>query len=227
MAHENFLSVFDKKLDVIFFGGYTVLINRIINQLYVFFMEKKDFVKSFFKFEITQTTKVLMYKIRMGDGKRWNVSEDKERGRVVLMEIGRPMNVTLVMIGDQRMQIFTACSRFEYLIQDKENGDGAEVSFCGPVNALLTQALMPRMTYVPGTLQGMSEDMPDYAPIAEFMRIRKERRAADPNPQDAYGWRVNMKFQNELAPYFPPFDRARRENPKKQRRRERSGKFPR
>ncbi len=28
-------------------------------------MEKKEFTQSFFRFEITQTTKVLMYKIRV------------------------------------------------------------------------------------------------------------------------------------------------------------------
>ena len=99
------------------------------------------------------------------------------------------------------------------MIEDKEGG-GAEVSFQGPVNALLAQALMPRMTYVPGTLRAMSEDMPDYASIAEFMEIRAERNAGCPNPQDRHGWRVNMKFNNELVPWLPPFNGDRRENPK-------------
>ncbi len=190
-------------------------------------MEKKDFTQSFFRFEITQTTKVLMYKIRMGDGKRWNIDGEEERGHITLREIGRSMNNTLVMLGQGYMRIITAYSGYEYLIQDKENGDGAEVTFSGPVNALLAQALMPRMTYVPDTLQGMSEDMTDYAPIGEFMRIREERRVGDPNPQDAHGWRVNMKFNNELVPFLPPFNGAERENPKKRRRRERAGKFSR
>ncbi len=190
-------------------------------------MEKKEFTQSFFRFEITQTTKVLMYKIRMGDGKRWNIDGDEECGHITLMEPGRSVNNTLVLLGQGYMRIITACSGYEYLIQDKEDGDGAEVTFSGPVNALLAQSLMPRMRYVPGTLRGMSEYMPDYAPIGEFMRIREKRRAGDPNPQDAHGWRVNMKFNNELVPYFPPFEGEMRENPKKRRRRERTGKFAR
>lgn len=188
-------------------------------------MKEKEFTQSFFRFEITQTTKVLMYKIRMGDGKHWEIGGDEERGHISLKEIGRPMNNTLVLLGRGYMRIITACSGYEYLIQDKDGSDGAEVTFTGPVNALLAQALMPRMRYVPGTLQGLSEDMDDYVPIAEFMRIRAERNAGSPNPQDAYGWRVNMKFNNELVPYFPPFEGEMRENPKKRRRRERAGKF--
>ena len=108
-------------------------------------MEKKEFTQSFFRFEITQTTKVLMYKIRMGDGKRWNIDGDEECGHITLMEPGRSVNNTLVLLGQGYMRIITACSGYEYLIQDKEDGDGAEVTFSGPVNALLAQSLMPRM----------------------------------------------------------------------------------
>ena len=81
-------------------------------------MEKKEFTQSFFRFEITQTTKVLMYKIRMGDGKRWNIDGDEECGHITLMEPGRSVNNTLVLLGQGYMRIITACSGYEYLIQD-------------------------------------------------------------------------------------------------------------
>ena len=200
-------------------------------------MEKKEFTQSFFRFEITQTTKVLMYKIRMGDGKRWNIDGDEECGHITLMEPGRSVNNTLVLLGRGYMRIITACSGYEYLIQDKEDGDGAEVTFSGPVNALLAQSLMPRMRYVPGTLRGMSEDMPDYAPIVVTSNEACDASVATSILQDwfldkplfamPHGWRVNMKFNNELVPYFPPFEGEMRENPKKRRRRERTGKFAR
>lgn len=189
-------------------------------------MEEKKITRCFFRFEITQSIKVLMYKINQGDGRRWNIDGEEERGRILLREIGRSVNSTLVLLGDGYMRIITAFDGYEYMIEDKEGG-GAIVSFQGPVNALLAQALMPRMTYVPGTLRAMSEDMPDYGSIAEFMEIRAERNADSPNPQDRHGWRVNMKFNNELVPWLPPFNGERRENPKKQRRKERAGKFAR
>ena len=115
-----------------------------------------------------------MYKIRMGDGKRWNIDGDEECGHITLMEPGRSVNNTLVLLGQGYMRIITACSGYEYLIQDKEDGDGAEVTFSGPVNALLAQSLMPRMRYVPGTLRGMSEDMPDYADSRKTPRRRSQ-----------------------------------------------------
>lgn len=200
---------------------------KIIHQLNTEIMEAKKITLCSFCFEITQTTKVLKYKIDNGDGRRWNVENDGTRGYLSLCEIENPENKTLVLLGDNYMKIVT-CSGYEYVVEDKE-GDGANVTFSGPVNALLTQALMPRMTYVPQTLQGLSSDMDDYQPIAEFMRIRAERNADNPNPQDQQGWRVNMKFANELVPYLPPFTGDLRESPKQARRHakkaEKTGKF--
>lgn len=149
-------------------------------------------IRSFFKFQITQTTKVLLYKIKMGDGKRWSVEGSEAEGRLVLHEIDRPENSIEVKTNTGVLQIKTVHG-YEYVIADKE-GDGAEVSFHGPVNALLTQSLLPRMTYVPETLSGMSSDMDDFVPIDEFMELREKRHAGRVNPQDKFGWRVNMKF---------------------------------
>lgn len=96
------------------------------------------------------------------------------------MEPGRSVNNTLVLLGQGYMRIITACSGYEYLIQDKEDGDGAEVTFSGPVNALLAQSLMPRMRYVPGTLRGMSEDMPTMRRSANLCGFAKNAAPAIP-----------------------------------------------
>ena len=179
-------------------------------------------IESFFKFEISQTTKVLLYKISKGDGRRWNVDYDEGGKPVLLREIGNPENFVQIKALPSALH-FTTVRGYVYLVEDKK-GDGANVTFNGPVNALLTQSLMPRMTYIRQTLVGMSSDMEDYAPIAEFMAKREERHNGEVNPQDKHGWRVNMKFDNELVPWLPPFDGEMRSKPKKKQR---AGKFAR
>lgn len=188
-------------------------------------MEEKKVTRSFFHFEITQTTKVLLYKMKQLSCKKWNIDGDETSGHFELVDLNHEENKTLVMTGDGYLKFITV-GGYEYVVQDKTT-DGAEVSFAGPVNALLTQSLMPRMTYVPNTLEGMSEDMEDFMPIAEYMAVRAERNARNPNPQDKNGWRVNMKFNNELTPFLPEFYGDGRENPKKRKRREKAGKFAR
>lgn len=158
--------------------------------------------QSFFKFEITQTTSFLVYMMKMGDGKRWTLIADTPQ-RMTLLEIDNPENKTEVRLLPNVLH-FTTVRGFVYVVEDKKS-NGAVVSFNGPVNALLMQFLMPRMTYVPQTLVGMSSDMPNFAPISEFMKQREMRHNGQVNPQDKHGWRVNMKFNNELAPWFPPF----------------------
>lgn len=180
-----------------------------------------DKIESFFKFEITQTTKVLLYKIETGSGKRW-LLEKKENGQLlILKDMSRPEeNFVTIKVLPKTLQ-FTTAHGYVYVVQDK-SGDGAEVSFHGPVNALLTQSLMPRMTYVPETLQAMSSDMDGFTSIDEFMECRDKRHNGDVNPQDKFGWRVNMKFNNELVPWLPPFKGSMRDKHKKK-----SGKFSR
>lgn len=175
--------------------------------------------ESFFRFDITQTTHVLLYKIEQGEGRRWLLGSGDSDNTLFLHELKRPKeNFVLIEIGTGVLK-FTTVHGFIYVVTDKD-GDGAEVSFHGPVNALLTQSLLPRMTYVPETLVGMSSDMEDYVPIAEFMKLREQRHNGEVNPQDKFGWRVNMKFNNELTPWLPPFKGEMREKPKKK-----SGKF--
>lgn len=181
-------------------------------------MEK---IESFFKFEITQTTTVVLYKINNGNGKRWTVEGCEADGHMVLREINYPENNVDVIITPGALKI-TTVRGYEYQITDLE-GDGAEVVFHGPVNALLTQSLMPRLTYVPETLLATGSDMDCYVPIGEFMAHREKRHADRINPQDKFGWRVNMKFNNELVPWLPSFKAERRDKQAKRK----SGKFAR
>lgn len=178
--------------------------------------------ESFFKFEISQTTKVLLYKISKGDGKRWDVEYDANGKPAFLRETGHPENFVAVKVFPNVIH-FTTVRVYVYLVEDKK-GDGANVTFHGPVNALLTQSLMPRMTYIRKTLVGMCSDMSDYVPIAEFMAKREERHNGEPNPQDKHGWRVNMKFDNELVPWLPAFEGEMRS---KRQKKQRTGKFAR
>lgn len=170
-------------------------------------MEK---IASYFRFDITQTVQVLLYKMRMGNGKRWSV--EKTAGGLILHQIyeegaEKEDNQTKVELKGKHTMIITTVSGFVYTIVDKEP-DGAEVSFHGPLNALLMQSLMPRMTYVPGTLIGMNNLMDDYVSIGEYMRLRQERHKGngEENPQDRFGWRINMRFNNELVPWFPAYN---------------------
>lgn len=185
-------------------------------------MEK---IESYFHFEITQTIQVLLYKIKMGDGKRWRIEKSDEG--MILHQIypegvEKQDNQTKVALKGRHTMIITTVSGFVYTIMDKER-DGAEVSFHGPLNALLAQSLMPRMTYVPKTLVGMNNLMDDYVPIGEYMRLRKERHNGQENPQDRFGWRLNMRFDNELVPWLPAFNGNKNVHNQKEKR----GKFSR
>lgn len=177
-------------------------------------------MNSYFKFEITQTTKVLLYKMKMGHEHRWLVEGSTEDAEFKLREIRHPEN-SIIITSCPNLLTITTVNGFEYKISDKE-GDGAKVFFHGPVNALLTQSLMPRMTYVPETLIGKTDEMEDFVSIQEFMELREQRHGENSNPQDEHGWRVNMKFNNELFPWLPKFKGQMRD---KSQKRKKSGKF--
>ncbi len=178
--------------------------------------QREKTATSFFYFNITQTTKVLLYKMKNLDGKRWRIEGKEEDGQFTLVDLHHEENKTSVYIESDGLKFITV-NGYKYEVKDKVP-DGAVVTFFGPVNALLTQSLMPRMTYVPNTLQGMYVDMDEFVPISEYMTIREERHAGNPNPQDKHGWRVNMKFNNELVPFLPPYYgemRAKKDEQKK------------
>lgn len=172
-------------------------------------------MKSYFKFEITQTINVLLYKIEKGAGKRWGIDGNVKDEKFKLFKLDEPEKYVDVEVDDNRLY-FTTVNGYKYEVVDKVK-DGAEVTFEGPVNALLAQSLLPRMTYVPNTLWGKYEDMELYVEIQDFMEIRELKHEGKPNPQDKFGWRINMKFNNELVPWFPKFwgDNAVKINKKK------------
>ncbi len=168
-----------------------------------------DKIESYFKFEITQTVAVLFYKVRMGDGKRWWL--EKIDGGYVLHQLypegkEKQDNQSKVELRGEHTMVITTVRGFVYTIVDKEP-DGAEVSYHGPLNSILMQSLMPRMTYVPKTLVGMNNLMDDYVPIDEFMALRAERHGNEPNPRDAKS-QVNRVFYNEI-PGLPKFKTGR------------------
>lgn len=171
-----------------------------------------DKIESYFKFEITQTVAVLLYKIRMGDGKRWWL--EKIDGGYVLHQLypegkEKQDNQSKVELKGEHTMVITTVRGFVYTIVDKEP-DGAEVSYHGPLNALLMQSLLPRMTYVPETLVGMNNLMDDYVSIAEYMRLRKERHGENINPRDKWS-QLNRVFYNEI-PGLPTFEKGRMRN---------------
>ena len=181
-------------------------------------------MKSLFAFEITQTTNVMLYKISQGQGRRWTIDGNLESSEFKLRDIKRPENFIIVTKAPSKMTI-TTVSGYVYEITDKK-GDGAKVIFHGAVNGLLVQGLLPRMTYVSGTLKGKTEDMDEFVSIDEFMETRQKRydELGTQNPQDKHGWKVNAKFHNELCPWLPAsnnFKSSPREKTKK------SGKFSR
>ena len=178
-------------------------------------------MNSYFKFEITQNIEAIFYKIKMGHERRWLVEGSTEDAEFKLREIRHPENSIIITSCPNLLKI-TTVNGFEYKISDKE-GDGAKVFFHGPVNALLTQSLMPRLTYVPETLIGKTDEMEDFVSIQEFMELREQRHGENSNPQDEHGWRVNMKFNNELFPWLPRFSGARRGRSQKKK----NGKFTR
>ena len=173
-------------------------------------------IKSFFRFEITQTVADLARKIKELDGRDWDLVGNLVPGATVTLRQRnkekyraetnpRPdCDTTVQLLGDENMIIKTV-SGFEYVIVNKAKCKGAEVSFSGPVNALGLQTQMPRFTYVAGTLMGMDSTMDKYVPITEYMAHRAERHGNNPNPRDEHGWKVNRVFNNELAPWFPAF----------------------
>lgn len=113
---------------------------------------------------------------------------------------------------DNGIDILTAWSGFEYKIRDNQDKPGAVVEFNGPINGLLRQNLLPKMTYVPGTLEAKfidaqsGEDLTSYMGINQYGEIRKEKNKRNSrsdeedfgNSQDYFGYNVNRAFNNEL-----------------------------
>lgn len=117
----------------------------------------------------------------------------------------------------EALKVFTAWSNFIYYIYNLPEG-GAEVFFFGPLNAILNQNLLPKMTYVPKTIKvdkeqvkglkrnllGLPEekwislDVSAFISIDEYSKFRNEENKKKTNPQDKYGARINSRFNNEI-----------------------------
>lgn len=96
-----------------------------------------------------------------------------------------------------RLIIISAMSCFKYEVTNLPQG-GAEVFFDGPLNALLRQNLLPKMTYISHTLEAKYDDMEDFLSIEEYCFLRKEKAEGKANDQDVYGFWVNKNFYNEI-----------------------------
>lgn len=119
---------------------------------------------------------------------------------------------------DEKLSITTATSSYQYEITPRAGG-GSCVEFSGPVNGLLAQNLLPKMTYEPYTLWGKfvdketGKDLTDYMDMQLYgeLRAQKNRQIIEGsylygytkpgNEQDRYGFQVNERFNNEI-PFF-------------------------
>ena len=112
-------------------------------------------------------------------------------------------------IEKNSMTVETALSGYKYSINEYPEG-GSFVTFEGPVNALLNQNLLPKMSYVPQTLKAKftdnetGKDLTDYLDIHSYgiLRAEKNKKAnawgEKGNNQDKYGYNINAKFNNEI-----------------------------
>lgn len=175
-----------------------------------------------FKFDITQTSKVMLYKVKVNAGKKWNISGNVEDKNFRLVAIKDNEKYIEVVINDGGMTL-TTVRGYHYKICDKPK-DGATVVFEGPINALLVQALLPKMTYVPQTLTAMADGETEWSDIETFGEIRKKRNPDKENPQDRHGYKVNAKVNNEI-PFFPPSRAIKVAEP--EAKKEKRGKFKR
>lgn len=172
------------------------------------------------KYDITQTTAVMLYKIKTNTGKKWIISGDVESSNFKLVAINDNEKFIEVNVSKGKM-VLTTVRGYRYEISDKPK-DGATVIFEGPINALLVQALLPKMTYVPQTLTAMADGETEWSDIETFGEIRKKRNPDKENPQDKHGYKVNAKVNNEI-PFFPR-SRAIKEVEIKEKK-EKKGKF--
>lgn len=179
-----------------------------------------------FKFEIKENVSDLLHQIEVDSRKNIKVGYDEEpklgyramahtndKKETVSYSLYNPVdtwNFTAeVKKTDAGLHIVTASSGFVYEITQKENNKGCTVEFDGPINGLMTQELLPKMTYISGTLEGKfvdadtHKDLTGYMDIVDYcdMRIGKDTVR---NPQDKYGMLVNKAFNNEI-PIFPGY----------------------
>lgn len=180
--------------------------------------------KSIFQFRISQSIDELLENMEKRDGKDWKLIfrepcslqlMDPDYNSFANIWLGRnicKVNKSGEILFGKIMIIKTAWSGFEYDIRTYPDEQGSEVRFYGPLNGLLTQLLLPRMSYVPHTLMGKYENMAEFVSIDKYCQIREERHAGQINKQDSYGGWVNLAFNNEI-PSLPAWVDKKNEEP--------------
>lgn len=178
---------------------------------------------SVFKFEVKENVKDIIHNIKEGaqqktysyighDGsyneyseKRWDLKRTED-GDMYLIDPNWNNSYATVKSTLKGIEIETATGHYTYSITQNEN-QGCTVEFNGPVNGLLNQNLLPKMTYVPKTLEGKfvsknGADLTPYNSIDTYGLLRDIKNGKQGNIQDDYGFNINRNFNNEI-PFLP------------------------
>lgn len=89
--------------------------------------------------------------------------------------------------------INTCWSKYSYILTPNKKG-GCDVEFDGPMGALFTQNLLPKMTYVPNTLKAKMEDT-CWLSISDYFAFRINNDMGLPTGAGAW---LNGSFNNEI-----------------------------
>ncbi len=174
---------------------------------------------SVFTFEIAESVGDVLSNILHPKEDRkdyWEV-QHLEKGKLRMWDKQWPCFAD-VEYSENEMKITTATAKYTYNIKPNKGRKGCSVEFKGPLNGLMNQVLLPKMTYVHHTLEGKfvdrnGKDLTKFMPIAEYCELRDEKNkqpneyGKTGNLQDYYGYQVNMKFNNEI-PSFSTYTRS-------------------
>lgn len=152
-----------------------------------------------------------------------------ENGDIYLWDLDFPCAAIVHPKPDEQAMTIETAGGFIYEICDFvdenfENPSGATVYFDGPINGMMQQTLLPRMTYVPFTLEGRFYDPDTNKSLTPYLKmddfgyyreLKNKKIISDNysydrpgNQQDVYGWQVNKLFNNEI-PFLPKADIAK------------------
>lgn len=180
--------------------------------------------RSVFTFEITESVGDVLSNILhpRGDKKdNWDI-QHLEDGKLWMWDKNWPC-CAKVEYSDKEMKIETATAQYSYHIKPNKGRKGCLVEFQGPLNGLMNQVILPKMTYVHHTLEGKfvdqaGKDLTKFMPISEYCMLRDaknkqpDENGKTGNLQDYYGYQVNMKFNNEIPSFsiYTPNDRMQK-----------------
>lgn len=168
--------------------------NEINNDFNFSFLAHKAGKKSFFRFRIKESIETIIALTQKG-GKGFYFSDDlSESNRLVIISTYDGWWKAYVdVIDEDHINITCANKKYHYFLSRNEDG-GCNVEFDGSIAALLQQTTMPKMTYIPDTLEGTYENFGFYLPISIYCQIRFIR-----NGDETYGGdEINKMFNNEI-----------------------------